>query len=193
MADGDGSDGAGGAWGRDGEGAGADAMRAAIPPTGEVGQESGPPPSAGGVREPVVLAVDPGRGKCGVAVCAPGRVLHRSVVPRQALPEVAWQLARQFRVGAVVVGGATGSAEVSRELEALGIPVHLLDEAGTTLAARDRYFQDHPPRGFWRLVPRSLRTPREPYDDYVAVLLAERFLQERTRNGVGLTGVPGAP
>lgn len=150
-------------------------MRLKTPPSGEAGQ-AGARPGREPARGPVVLSVDPGGGKCGVAVCAPGRVLYRKVVPRHALPAVARDLAHQFGVTAVVVGDATGSWEVRRHLQALGLPVHAVPEAETTLAARELYFHDHPPRGLWRLVPRGLRTPPEPYDDYVAVLLAERFL-----------------
>lgn len=141
----------------------------------------------------MVLAVDPGRGKCGLAVCAPGQVLYRQVVPRQDLPTVARELARRFAVAVAVVGHATGSREVLRELEPLGIPVVVVPETGTTRAARERYLRDHPPKGLWRLVPPGLRTPPEPYDDYVAVLLAERFLKGEAQDAIGLTGVGGAP
>ncbi|MDP7423155.1 MAG: resolvase, partial [bacterium] len=53
--------------------------------------------------------------------------------------------------------------------------VRLVDERESTLEGRRRYFQEHPPRGLWRLVPLSLRYPPEPFDDLVAVILAERF------------------
>jgi hypothetical protein len=55
----------------------------------------------------------------------------------------------------------------------------LIEEAGTTLAARARYFKEHPRRGWRRLLPLGLQTPPEPYDDYVAVLLAEAALGSR--------------
>ncbi|HKM17981.1 MAG TPA: pre-16S rRNA-processing nuclease YqgF, partial [Limnochordia bacterium] len=34
----------------------------------------------------------------------------------------------------------------------------------------------HPPRGWRRLLPVSLQTPPVPIDDYVAVILAQRYL-----------------
>jgi hypothetical protein len=67
--------------------------------------------------EPVVIAIDPGSDKCGIAV----------------------------------------------------------DESYTSEAARRRYVAENPPRGLERLLPSSLRTPSVPYDDYVAVILGERF------------------
>jgi hypothetical protein len=125
----------------------------------------------------VVLAIDPGREKCGLAVVEPGRVLHREVVVRAHLRQRAEDLSRHFPVAVVVVGDATGSQDVIAELLELGRPVRVVPEAGTTLVARRRYFQEHPPRGLLRFLPPGLRVPPEPFDDYVAVLLAERYLK----------------
>lgn len=125
----------------------------------------------------VVIGIDPGRSKCGVAVCAPGVVHARSIVTPDALPGLIRQWADRFSATEIVVGNRTGSDAVVASLGAIGIPVRRIDEAGTTLRARARYFQDHPPRGWRRLLPRSLQTPQEPYDDYVAVLLAEAALE----------------
>ncbi len=124
----------------------------------------------------IVLAVDPGREKCGLAVVEPGRVLHREVVARAHLRQRAGELAQSFSVAVVVVGDATASQDVIAELAELGKPVQVVPEAGTTLEARRRYFQEHRPRGVYRFLPPGLRVPPEPYDDYVAVLLAERYL-----------------
>lgn len=129
----------------------------------------------------VVLAVDPGREKCGLAVVGPGGVFHREVVSRAELSRRAGELTRQFPVETVVVGDATGSQGVIRELVELGKPLRLVPEAGTTMAARRRYFRENPPRGLARLLPPGLRVPPVPYDDYVAVLLAERFLKRELK------------
>jgi hypothetical protein len=52
----------------------------------------------------------------------------------------------------------------------------LVDEAGTTLAARQRYWQLEPPRGWQRLLPKGMRLPPRDVDDVVAQLLLERHL-----------------
>jgi hypothetical protein len=49
------------------------------------------------------------------------------------------------------------------------------------MEGRRRYLLDHPLCGLFKLVPVSLRTPGEPFDDYVAVVLAERFFQHLKR------------
>jgi hypothetical protein len=140
--------------------------------------ETGAQAAPGGRR--VVLGVDPGRSKCGVAACTPAGVLARAIVPPDALAETARQWQARHGITEIVVGNRTGSPAVVASLEAaVPIPVRLVDEAGTTLRARVRYFAEHPPRGWRRLVPRGLLIPPEPYDDYVAVLLAETALAAR--------------
>lgn len=125
-----------------------------------------------------VMAVDPGRAKCGVAVCGPEGVLARSVVEIGDLRALAAGWMAAYRVDAVIVGSQTGSKRVFDILRNLMIPVQGVHERGSTLKARHRYFLDHPRRGWRRLVPLSLQVPPEPYDDYAAVLLAEAYLAE---------------
>lgn len=133
-----------------------------------------------------VMAVDPGRAKCGVAVCGPEGVLARSVVEIGDLRALASGWMAAYRVDAVIVGSQTGSKQVLDILRNLTVPVKAVPERGSTLRARRRYFLDHPRRGWRRLVPLSLQVPPEPYDDYAAALLAEAYLQ-------ALESAAGAP
>ncbi len=124
-----------------------------------------------------VLAIDPGRQKCGLAIAERHAVLERAVIPTGRLAETLAAWAARHAPDHVILGNRTGSEELRRQLTAIipTVPVVLVAEEGSTLEARRRYFQDHPPRGWRRLVPQSAQLPPEPYDDYVAVLLAERY------------------
>jgi hypothetical protein len=87
-------------------------------------------------------------------------------------------------LAAVVIGDGTGSSLWRRRL-AGHWPVLVVDEHGTTLAARRRYWQLHPPGLPLRLLPEGLRQPPRDWDDVVAQLLLERLLQrplERLRS-----------
>ncbi|MFM7086864.1 MAG: resolvase [Cyanobium sp.] len=124
-----------------------------------------------------LAGLDPGRSKCGLVLTDP----HRRQI-RQALvlaPEAAWEQLRlwqqQQQLAAVVLGDGTGSAAWQRRLRPL-LPVQLVDERGSTLAARQRYWQLEPARGWRRLLPRGLRQPPRDWDDVVAQLLLERWL-----------------
>jgi RNase H-fold protein (predicted Holliday junction resolvase) len=125
-----------------------------------------------------VAALDPGRSKCGLVLTDPRRRVIREalVLP----PEAAWETLRGWRVrpggpSLVVIGDGTGSAAWRRRLEPL-VEVIAVDERGTTLAARRRYWQLHPPRGWRRCLPEGLRQPPRDWDDVVAQLLLERWL-----------------
>lgn len=135
----------------------------------------------------VVLAVDPGRVKCGIAVGGRGSILARAVVPAGRVAEVVASWAREFGVKRVLVGRGTGSLAVREALAGMaGLPpIEGVEEAGSTLEARRRYFRDHPPRGWRRLFPLSLQVPPEAYDDYVAELLIERALAKRDSVSAG--------
>jgi RNase H-fold protein (predicted Holliday junction resolvase) len=124
-----------------------------------------------------VLAVDPGREKCGIAVCAPGAVLDHRVVAAQDFERAVREWAAAYGVDRVVVGSGTGARAAAEALRGLLLPVVEVNEAGTTLAARARYFAEHPPSGWKRLIPRSLLVPPEAYDDYAAILLGESYLR----------------
>jgi len=63
--------------------------------------------------------------------------------------------------------------------------VLLIEERGSTLAARSRYWQLFPARGWRRLLPMGLRQPPRPWDDVVAQLLVEQALGHRLERETG--------
>lgn len=135
-----------------------------------------------------ILALDPGRGKCGLAVATPdGTILERLVVPLNDLPVSLAKLHARHRPSLVILGNRTGASDVAAIIkQALPhLPVRLVDEHRSTEQARGLYFADNPPRRWRRLIPRGLLVPPEPYDDYVAIVLAQRFLasQHQAREG----------
>lgn len=141
-----------------------------------------------------VLAIDPGREKCGLAVVSDEDVLHRGVVSRDEVVRVALALAAAHSVDRIIVGGGTGGTALVEELRAAGgssesgmgetvpggraFPIEVVDEAHSTRRARARFFEENPPRGIRRLIPRGLLTPDRPYDDCVALALAEDYLRQ---------------
>ena len=129
---------------------------------------------------PCVLAIDPGSAKCGLAVVQrDGVVRFQAVVPTESVVAQAQELAIAHRPDAIVIGNGTGSKPLLLQLQAASLPAPLLpvDESYTSQAARVRYLASNPPRGWQRLLPISLRTPPVAYDDYVAVILGERYWQ----------------
>ena len=127
----------------------------------------------------VVAALDPGRSKCGLVRTDPQRrrIEEALVLPPGPCRErlLAWH--RDLKLALVVLGDGTGSRRWREWLAGEGeLPVLLVDERGSTLAARRRYWRLEPPQGWRRLLPEGLRQPPRDWDDVVAQLLLERWL-----------------
>ena len=125
-----------------------------------------------------VLGIDPGTRKAGFAVADPaGRALELGIEPVETLLDRLRFLLSAHPIRAVALGRGTNAAPVLTQIATLGLPVHLIDESETTLRARGLYFEDHPPRGWRRLIPLGLQLPPRPIDDYAALLIARRFIE----------------
>jgi hypothetical protein len=131
----------------------------------------------------VVIAVDPGRGKCGLAaVRRDGGVIHQSVVPSTEVAEAVARLLELYPGARLLLGNRTAARAVEAAIRArCAVSPVLVDEHGSTLQGRRRYFLDNPRRGWRCLLPLGLQTPPRPYDDYVAIILAERYLKSLDR------------
>lgn len=130
-----------------------------------------------------VLAIDPGSMKCGLAVVSniggsSPDVVYHSVIETPRLGENIIDLEQRFQPDVIIIGNGTTSTQAVRSAgKASKLPVELINEEYTSMLARKHYFEDNPPRGLRRLIPVSLQTPDRPYDDYVAIILAKRYLQ----------------
>ena len=72
-----------------------------------------------------------------------------------------------FDVSEIFVGNGTTHDNLLQLLEGK-VKVILVDERGTTLDGRKLYWKLHPPRGFWKIFPTSLRLPPREIDDLAA-------------------------
>ena len=131
----------------------------------------------------IVAAIDPGREKCGVAVVAEdGNVLEQSVVATERLADEMASRVRRFSPEMILLGnGTTSKAAEAAVHEALpDMPVKIVDEYRTTDDAKRAYWKAHPPTGWRRFIPTGMQVPPVPVDDFVAVILAQRYLSSRT-------------
>ena len=134
----------------------------------------------------MIAAVDPGREKCGVAVVAmDGSIVKRLVVPTPSLQEEISSIFATGKIQVLLCGDGTGSAAQAGMLRELAtqhkVQFLIVDEKHTTEEARKLYWQQQPPQGWRRLLPITMQTPPVPVDDYVAVLLAWKYLNAEER------------
>ncbi len=126
-----------------------------------------------------VLALDPGKFKCGLAVVTSQGIVHEKlVIGLPDLKDAVIKLSNQFKISAIVLGDRTNSKTIRFNLATeVGVPIVLIDEDKSSLEGRYRYLKENT-RGLLKILPIGLRVPRQPYDDYVAVILAERFFKK---------------
>ncbi len=128
----------------------------------------------------MILAIDPGKDKCGIAqLTKDAHLLAKKVVPRdQLLPEISALLA-QHDISLIVLGDSAHGRQIEKELKKfdLKIEIAMVAEKDSSLLARKRYWKDSPPRGLRKLLPLSLQFPPVPVDDYAAIILGERYLR----------------
>jgi len=137
-------------------------------------------------KEKAVLAIDPGKDKCGLAVVDFSiQVLCKKIVDREELQAYISRLINIYSIREIIIGDGTFSSEVLEDIkEVTHIPVETVDEAYTTVEAEKRYWQEK--GGLWRKIfPFITWKPARPLDDYVAVILAERHLQKGQVDTIG--------
>ncbi len=130
----------------------------------------------------VVAAIDPGREKCGLAVVdEDGRVLEQAVVATVWLEDELTERVQKFRPERILLGNGTTSRTAEEDIRTAfpDIPVEIVDEYRTTDDAKIAYWKANPPTGWRRFFPTSMQVPPVPVDDFVAVILAQRYLINR--------------
>ena len=130
-----------------------------------------------------VLAIDPGKSKCGLAVVMRDaeeniHLVWNQIVPRENVVEKIKEAHDVAAYSMIVVGNGTTSKPLVHEIrEAFpSLAILVVDEKETTLQARERYWEHNKRRGFWRIIPSTLIPPPCPIDDYAALVIAERVL-----------------
>ncbi len=78
----------------------------------------------------------------------------------------------------IILGNGTSSKYWKRQLQRFG-SIEIVEERGTTLRARNRYWEIWP-RGIWlRWLPRGLILPSQPLDAVAALVLLEDHVNKK--------------
>ena len=128
----------------------------------------------------IIAALDPGRDKCGFAVLDDsGKILCRRVIATENLMTEINAAKADYGFSRLLIGNGTTSREAQRRLAQISaLEVIVRDEYRTTELAKKEYWKANPPQGWRRLIPVTMQVPPLPVDDFVAVILARRYLQE---------------
>lgn len=132
-----------------------------------------------------ILAIDPGSRKCGLALVhrdehAKTSLVWRTIRPPDELAQAIDEARQVQPFEVIVVGSGTRSRpiiEMIRDSQP-GTSVMTADERNTTQQARERYWQIMGRKWYQRLLPATMFVPKEPIDDFAALILAERVLSD---------------
>ena len=133
----------------------------------------------------IVLSIDPGRKKCGMAVVNDRlKFITGMVVNNHELLQQVQLCLDRFKIKKILIGSGTNSPEIYDRVKKK-FPNWVITEVAeknTTIQARKRYFETYPPTGFAKILPISFRIPPRPYDDFAALVIAERYFQSLQDN-----------
>ncbi len=132
-----------------------------------------------------IAALDPGRDKCGFAVLTDnGEVLCQRVIATQNLMTEIKTAKATYGFSRLLIGNGTTSKNAQGKLAGIAdLQVIVRDEYRTTELAKKEYWKANPPKGWRRLIPVTMQVPPVPVDDFVAVILGRRFLEEQESKG----------
>ena len=131
-------------------------------------------------EEEIIISIDPGTKKCGYAVVDSNlSVLQREVTSTKGIIKTIEDSFNVYEIDEIILGNGTNYKNIEKRLKNHfpKLKIILIEEEFSTLEARKKYFEAHPPRGISKLIPLSLRVPPCHYDDFVAVLLAEKYFK----------------
>jgi RNase H-fold protein (predicted Holliday junction resolvase) len=135
--------------------------------------------------EKVVLAIDPGTSKCGLALVRRTRdgtfdLLWHAIAPPDTIATKVQEAEAAGAFSMIIVGAGTASRTLVEKLREFmpSVGILVVDEKDTTIQARERYWEHNPRRGWRRLLPATMQVPPVPVDDYAALVIAERVLAE---------------
>jgi len=137
--------------------------------------------------EHLVVSLDPGKDKCGLAVVSDLlEVKYRKVVSTTNIEQELENVLVTFNPEKILVGSGTFSRKIRERIRNIQqeLPLEVVDEKHSTEEARRKYFRENPPRGLWWFIPTTLQVPREPVDDYAAIVLAEKYFIEKKGSDV---------
>lgn len=133
------------------------------------------------MNEKFILAIDPGKEKCGLAVVDKfgNAKLLKALLLEEFTKEVKY-ICKNFAIERILLGDGTGSREFQKKLEQfvnLDL-IEVVDEKNTTLLARALYWQINSPKSWRRLIPKNLLIVPEVIDAYAALAIAKKWLEK---------------
>ena len=128
----------------------------------------------------VFISIDPGNKKCGLLLAdqKSGNVIEAGISSLNKLLDVVCLWNKEYNIDKIVIGDGTNSKYIAKELKQKNISnLTYINEKGSTLRARFRYWEIWAPNYFIRWLPKEMLFPPDNLDAVVALILLEDFLK----------------
>ena len=128
----------------------------------------------------VFISIDPGKNKCGLLLAdiKSGNVIEAGISSLDRFSDVVCSWNEKYNVSKIVIGDGTNCKYMGNKLKQKNIfNLNYVNESGSTLRARFRYWEIWPPNYFIRWLPKGILFPPDNLDAIVALVLLEDFLK----------------
>ena len=127
----------------------------------------------------IYISIDPGNKKCGLLLAdlKSGVVLESGIASLNRFSDIVSIWNKNYLISKIIIGNGTNCKYIEKKLKEQNINnFDYINERGSTLRARFRYWDIWPPNYFIRWLPREILYPPENLDAVVALILLEDFL-----------------
>jgi len=125
------------------------------------------------------LSIDPGIKKCGLLLAdlQSGKVIEAGVCSLNKFSDLVSLWNKDQQIIKIIIGDGTNCKYIENQLKQDNfLNINYVNERGSTLRARFRYWEIWPPNFFIRWLPKEILFPPENLDAIVALILLEDFL-----------------
>ena len=126
------------------------------------------------------ISIDPGNKKCGLLLAnvQSGEVVEAGIASLNKFSDLVSFWSKEYNVCKIIIGDGTNCKHVKNELKRKNFfDLKFVNERGSTLRARFRYWEIWPPNYFIRWIPKEILFPPDHLDAIVALILLEEFLK----------------
>tara|TARA_Y100001968_G_scaffold301800_1_gene314453 strand:+ start:700 stop:1137 length:438 start_codon:yes stop_codon:yes gene_type:complete len=126
------------------------------------------------------ISIDPGRQKCGLILAdiQSGKVIKACLSTPDELSNLVSFWNEDYNINKIIIGDGTNCDYIENQLKQKNFSdINYVNEKGSTLRARYRYWEIWPPNYFISWLPKEIIFPPENLDVIVALILLEDFLK----------------
>ena len=127
----------------------------------------------------IFLSIDPGNKKCGLLLAdiKSRNVIEAGIAPLNKFADLVLLWNNNYQITQIIIGDGTNCKFIENGLKQKNIfNLSFINEKGSTLRARFRYWEIWPPNCFIRWLPKEMLFPPDNLDAVVALILLEDYL-----------------